>query len=49
MSAFRFAFRAALGADYRQGIDCIACSADARALGDAVAAGVSAIRDGCAE
>ena len=33
---------------YKQGFDFIAYSADAWALGDAVAQGVSAIRDGCA-
>ncbi len=34
---------------YKQGFDFIAWSADAWALGDAVAAGLSAIRDGCEE
>jgi len=34
---------------YRQGFDFIAYSADAWALGDAVAAGLSAIRTGCAD
>ena len=34
---------------YRQGFDFIAYSADAWALGDAVAAGLDAIRSGCAD
>ena len=34
---------------YKQGFDFIAYSADAWALGDAVAAGLSAIRAGCVE
>ena len=34
---------------HKQGCDIIAWSADAWALGDAVAAGLSAIRDGCKE
>ena len=34
---------------YRQGFDFIAYSADAWALGDAVASGLTAIRTGCAD